>query len=103
VKNQIKSGTPMVFSATSSRLKQSMTSGRVEEGRRMKTLKVVAIGVVLLIAALTTIDGREVQDGGRPEFVGMFVPRAERAGSDDGAAFAIHFAGDTHGSLDPCG
>lgn len=72
----------------------------------MKTLKVVAIGVVLLIAALTTIDGREAsapQDGGRPEFVGMFVPRAERAGSDDGAAFAIHFTGDTHGSLDPCG
>jgi hypothetical protein len=72
----------------------------------MKTLKVVAIAVVLSIAALTAIDGREVlrsQDGARPEFVGMFVPRAERVGSDDGAAFAIHFTGDTHGSLDTCG
>ncbi len=37
------------------------------------------------------------------EFVGMDVPLEKRFAPDDGAAFVIHFAGDTHGSLDTCG
>jgi len=37
------------------------------------------------------------------ELVGISMPFADRAGSDDGAEFAIHFMGDTHGSLDTCG
>jgi hypothetical protein len=37
------------------------------------------------------------------EMVGMTVPFEQRTGVDDGALFAVHFTGDTHGSLDPCG
>jgi len=39
----------------------------------------------------------------RLEVVGVSVPFAERMGTDDGAAFAVHFIGSTHGSLEPCG
>jgi hypothetical protein len=37
------------------------------------------------------------------EFVGFNAPYETRAGVDDGAAFAVHFIGSTHGSLEPCG
>jgi hypothetical protein len=37
------------------------------------------------------------------EIIGMDVPFEQRVGIDDGAVFAIHFAGDTHGNLDTCG
>jgi len=37
------------------------------------------------------------------EMVGMNVPFEQRIGADDGAMFVVHFTGDTHGSLDPCG
>ena len=37
------------------------------------------------------------------EIIGMDVPFDQRVGIDDGAVFAIHFGGDTHGNLDTCG
>jgi hypothetical protein len=37
------------------------------------------------------------------EIVGMSVPLEQRVGVDDGAAFVVHFAGDTRGTLDVCG
>src|SRR5262249_36937421 len=45
----------------------------------------------------------ESQGGRQFELVGISTPFTERAGSNDGAVFAIHFMGDTHGSLDTCG
>src|SRR5262249_16031785 len=45
----------------------------------------------------------ESQGGRQFELVGISTPFTERAGSNDGAVFAIHFTGDTHGSLDTCG
>ncbi|HKY06355.1 MAG TPA: hypothetical protein VJQ56_15775 [Blastocatellia bacterium] len=39
----------------------------------------------------------------RLNIFGYGVPLAERVGDDDGAAFVIHFTGDMHGSLEPCG
>lgn len=50
-----------------------------------------------LAAALTSEPQR------RFELVGMDTPVADRAGTDDGAAFVVHFFGNTHGSLEPCG
>jgi hypothetical protein len=35
--------------------------------------------------------------------VGDQVPYDERFAPDDGAAFAVHFSGDIHGNLEPCG
>lgn len=50
------------------------------------------------------------QDQARPdnvqrrfEMVGLGTPLNERPGKDDGASFVIHFVGDIHGSLEPCG
>jgi hypothetical protein len=37
------------------------------------------------------------------EIAGVDQPLERRIGVDDGAAFVVHFAGDTHGSLDTCG
>lgn len=39
----------------------------------------------------------------RFEIVGLGTPFSERTGKDDGAAFVVHFVGDIHGSLEPCG
>lgn len=39
----------------------------------------------------------------RHNIFGYGVPLADRVGKDDGAAFVIHFTGDIHGSLEPCG
>lgn len=39
----------------------------------------------------------------RFEVVGLGTPLKERVGVDDGATFVVHFVGDIHGSLEPCG
>lgn len=50
------------------------------------------------------------QDQARPaetqrrfEIVGLGTPLNARPGKDDGASFVVHFVGDIHGSLEPCG
>jgi hypothetical protein len=39
----------------------------------------------------------------RPEIIGIGTPMNERIGTDDGAALVVHFSGDIHGGLEPCG
>lgn len=39
----------------------------------------------------------------RPEIIGIGVPMIDRLGTDDQAALVIHFSGDIHGGLEPCG
>lgn len=39
----------------------------------------------------------------RFEIVGLGTPLKDRPGKDDGASFVVHFVGDIHGSLEPCG
>ncbi|MEW6212749.1 MAG: hypothetical protein AB1631_30770 [Acidobacteriota bacterium] len=39
----------------------------------------------------------------RPEIIGIGAGMNERIGADDGAALVIHFSGDIHGGLEPCG
>ena len=65
---------------------------------------VVIAAIALLCAALSGHPRLETQQpDNRVEIVGMEVPAAQRPGSDDGAAFAVHFVGETRGSLEPCG
>lgn len=50
--------------------------------------------------------GGQAQQGDaqrRFETVGRGTPLKERTGKDDGASFVVHFVGDIHGSLEPCG
>jgi len=62
----------------------------------------LATGIPFLAPTKTTAGAQD-----RParlfEIAGMNMPLEERIGIDDGAAFVVHFAGDTRGSLDVCG
>lgn len=72
----------------------------------IKQLKLLAIGFVGAFAALSSTHTAVVaqdQPGRLFELVGMNVPFEQRVGAADGAAFVVHFAGDTRGSLDTCG
>ena len=72
----------------------------------MRLLKLVVIFSVAALAVFAqarhTVANQE-QPGRLFELIGMNLPLEERVGVDDGAAFAIHFSGDTHGNLDTCG
>ncbi len=72
----------------------------------IKQLKVTAIVSVAALAVFLHLDrtaGAQDQPARLFEIAGMNMPLAERVGIDDGAAFVVHFAGDTRGSLDVCG
>lgn len=77
----------------------------MQNQKRIKGLKLVAI----LLAAGVFSEHMQAIVGaqGKPprlfEIAGMSVPLEQRIGVDDGAAFVVHFAGDTHGTLDACG
>jgi hypothetical protein len=69
----------------------------------------IKLGAIVLVVALGVsvyLQGAAVaqdQPGRLFEIAGMFEPFEQRIGVDDGAAFVVHFAGDTRGSLDTCG
>ena len=72
----------------------------------IKGLKIVAILLVTTIASLPhiqTIVGAQEQPGRLFEIASFDTPLEKRIGVDDGAAFVVHFAGDTRGNLDTCG
>ena len=78
----------------------------MQNQERIKGLKLVAIllvtGVVFL-SHLQTIAGAQDQPPRMFEIAGMSVPLEQRIGVDDGAAFVVHFGGDTRGTLEACG
>jgi hypothetical protein len=80
--------------------------------QNQRAIKRIKLLVILLTATficsslvwqktLATVEQEQPQR--RLEVIGVSVPFAERMGTDDGAAFALHFIGSTHGSLEPCG
>jgi len=80
--------------------------------RNQRAIKKIKLLIILLAAGFicSSLVWRKAQatteqepPQRRLEIVGVSVPFAERTGADDGAAFAIHFVGSTHGSLEPCG
>ena len=80
---------------------------RKQHQKRIRLLKLVAVFSIAALAVFAqvhkTVAGQE-QPGGRLfDLVGMDVPFEQRVGVDDGAAFVVHFAGDTRGNLDTCG
>jgi len=72
----------------------------------IKPLKLTAIVSVIALAIslqLYTVGDAQNQPSRLFEIAGMNMPYEQRVGIDDGAAFVVHFAGDTRGSLDVCG
>ena len=79
----------------------------MQNQKNIKRLKLVTI---LLVAGLGVFVHSQRSDGATRdqearlfEIAGMDMPLEKRVGVDDGAAFVVHFAGDTRGSLDTCG
>ena len=75
-----------------------------------KDINSIKLFAILLVAGLALFLNSQNSDGAiqdQParlfEFAGMDMPLEKRVGIDDGAAFVVHFAGDTRGSLDSCG
>ncbi|HJQ69892.1 MAG TPA: hypothetical protein VKA70_13015 [Blastocatellia bacterium] len=72
----------------------------------IKRIKLIAIVMLLSTYLWPANDAGAVaqqREYRRPDIVGDLVPYEERFTADDGAAFAIHFSGDIHGNLEPCG
>ena len=72
--------------------------------------QIVKLTAILLVAGLALFARSQRSDGATQdqsarlfEFAGMEMPFEQRVGVDDGAAFVVHFAGDTRGLLDSCG
>jgi hypothetical protein len=78
----------------------------MQNQKTIKRLKLFAIllvaGIPFLASAKTTAVAQD-QPARLFEIVGMATPLEQRFGVDDGAAFVVHFAGDTRGTLDVCG
>jgi hypothetical protein len=80
--------------------------------QNQRAIKKIKLLVILSAAAFicsslawqkTQATAEQEEPQRRLEIVGVSVPFAERMGTDDGAAFVVHFIGSTHGSLEPCG
>jgi hypothetical protein len=72
----------------------------------IKGFKVVAIllgGALACLAHVQAIVGAQDHSARLFEIAGIELPFEKRVGVDDGAAFVVHFSGDTRGSLDTCG
>lgn len=75
-----------------------------ETTRRLKLVAILlAVAAAFFVRSHNTANATQDRAGRLFEIVGMDVSLDKRFGSDDGAAFVVHFAGDTHGGLDTCG
>jgi len=77
--------------------------------QNLKTIKRLKLFVVLLIAVTTfwahfqTNASTQEQSTRLFEIAGATMPFEQRFGVDDRPSFVVHFEGDTHGTLEPCG
>jgi hypothetical protein len=81
--------------------------GLMQNQRQINRVKLVAIllvaGLALFAHSQRSVGATQDQAVRLFEFAGMDMPLEKRVGVDDGAAFVVHFGGDTRGSLDSCG
>jgi len=72
--------------------------------RRIKLGAVATAAALIFSNMLWQLTEAATQQPGRPfDLIGYQTPMSERPGVDDGAVMAIHFSGDIHGTLEPCG
>jgi hypothetical protein len=81
----------------------------MQKSNPIKHVKLLIVAFITIASFAGMRAGQAAAEGGqeqprRPlELVPSTAPLEARAGTDDGAAFAIQFIGSTHGSLEPCG
>lgn len=87
-------------------------ASKTEKSRLMqnfKTIKRLKLFVVLLIAGTTfwahfqTKASPQEQSTRLFEIAGVTMPFEQRVAATDRPSFVVHFEGDTHGTLEPCG
>ena len=71
--------------------------------RRLKLAAIFPVAALAVFAHFQKTVAAQDPSARLFELVGMTVPLEQRVGIDDGAAFVVHFSGDTHGNLDTCG
>jgi hypothetical protein len=71
--------------------------------KRLKIFAILVVATVASLALIQTIVGAQDQPARLFEIASFDMPLEKRVGVDDGAAFVVHFAGDTRGNLDTCG
>ncbi|HLG14702.1 MAG TPA: hypothetical protein VJH03_09415 [Blastocatellia bacterium] len=74
----------------------------------MKRTRLIALLALLVFSSgppWTSTNGRTQEriPPNRLDFVPVGTPFGERFGVDDGAVLAVHFSGEIHGGLEPCG
>lgn len=77
----------------------------MHEQQRSTLPKLITISIAALafLFDMRGAAGSQDQSGRLFEMAGMTLPLEQRVGVDDGAAFVVHFSGDTRGTLDACG
>ena len=81
----------------------------MQSRKRLKRIKLVLVSLVVGMTGWClpprgiSSSVSQQEDRSRFEIVGQDTPTDARFGADDGAAFVLHFTGDIHGSLEPCG
>jgi len=75
----------------------------LKEHRSILKLITTSAAVLALLFNLRSAASSQDQSGRLFEMAGMTLPLEQRIGVDDGAAFVVHFSGDTRGTLDACG
>lgn len=71
--------------------------------KQLKLTAIVSVAALAVFVHLYAVAGAQDQPARLFEIAGMSVPLEQRVGVDDGAAFVVHFAGDTRGTLEACG
>ena len=90
--------------ASSTYIVPRLKMGNQTANKGLKLIITLSTSVLVTFLSLNRgMTAAQEQSGRMFEMVGMNVPFEQRTGVDDGALFAVHFTGDTHGSLDPCG
>ncbi len=80
----------------------------MQKRNTIKRIKLFIVAFLTIAAFAASRAGRaagteQEQPRRALELVPSTAPLETRAGTDDGAAFAIQFIGSMHGSLEPCG
>jgi hypothetical protein len=63
----------------------------------------VILGIVTLSTFISFTSKTGASQGQRTEVAGMTLPLNERLGADDKPSLVVHFTGEVHGTLEPCG
>ena len=69
----------------------------------LKRIKLISILCIVTLATVLSLTTGASQGKRTTEIAGFTLPMNERLGADDKPSLVIHFTGEVHGTLEPCG